>query len=121
MRFEEIKRPLDWLYELSKKQNTGSIPSFVVGQIVTKYVLDQIKRDLPDSLSASWGQIMSSGGSLSPEADIVIFKGRPLFEWASVGFAVVPKENVVSVIECKQNIPSQYSDHEEYATSMKPF
>ena len=125
MRNEEIFRPLDQLSALSKKQKEGSsLHKFVKGYILAASLMEQIRQDLRTGYSVTWGQVMLEEGeksSLSPEMDSIIYKGAPYYEWKAARFAIIPKESVVAAIECKSQIPQNYSVHEKDVKGLQPF
>jgi hypothetical protein len=125
MRYEEIYRPLDQLSTLSKKQKEGSsLHPFARGYLLAASLMEQIRQDLRTGYSVTWGQVMRDDGekaSLSPEMDSIIYKETPYYEWKAARFAIVPKENVVAAIECKSQIPQNYSEHEKDVQGLQPF
>jgi hypothetical protein len=76
-------------------------------RIVQKFLTER----LPTSLGVTTGHVVDSGGSLSNQADVIIFdalRTPVLFEAAHNGFDVVPVEGVVAVIEVKMHLTSAH-------------
>lgn len=95
------------LYKLSKR-GTGIHP-FVVGLIGSSSLIEEIRRDLSPKYSVKWGQIIS-GDKISKEVDIIIFEGKPFYEWENIDYALVPQEQVKAVIEVETDFGTKKLD-----------
>jgi len=95
------------LYKLSK-QGKGIHP-FVVGLIGSSSLIEEIRRDLSPKYSVKWGQIIS-GDNISKEVDVIIFEGKPFYEWENIDYALVPQEQVKAVIEVETNFSTKKLD-----------
>jgi len=88
------------LYDLSRRKK--GVQPFVVGLIGSSSLIEEIRRDLSPKYSVKWGQIIS-GDNISKEVDVIIFEGKPFYEWENIGYALIPQEQVKAVIEVKTN------------------
>lgn len=101
------------LSELSEvKTGRGSLNPFVSGLILSSALMEEIRQEVPYSAHVAWGQILDEKDVLSGEIDIMTFLGKPLYEWKSIGYAIIQKYQVGKIIEVKRNFQS-YRKHKE--------
>jgi hypothetical protein len=111
------------LFPLTSKLG-GQEPLFLFarGLIFSSALIEEICQDLPQKYNVSWGQMMTENGSLSREADVIIYEGNPFHEWRTetMRFTLVPKEQVRAEIECCQYFrPTKH--HEEHLKAILKF
>lgn len=93
----------NWLYEYTKSQEHGkSLHPFARGQIFSSAVAEEI--ELFTDKHATWGQIFDEKKGLSPEVDVIIYRGKPIVTWPRAGYAFVKPECVVATINCKVHL-----------------
>jgi len=100
MQLRQLIESLD-LYRLSERGKGKPLHPFVRGLILSSTIINQIRLEVNPKYSVSWGQIMDNQGQLSKEVDVIIYEGRPYQEWRDIGFVIVPKEEVLAIIEVK--------------------
>jgi len=101
------------VYELAKR-GAGSLPPFIEGLIASSLLIEEIKQDLDPRFSVKWGQVIGKKGELSKEVDAIIFKGKPLYEWQNIGYAIIPQDQVKAAIEVNIWFGSSVSSINEY-------
>jgi len=104
IRLRSLVDKLDLFPLTTKFEDHEPLFLFARGLIFSSALIEEIRQDLPRQYNISWGQIMIGNGSLSREADIIIYEGNPFHEWKTetMHFALVPKEQVRAEMECCQ-------------------
>lgn len=91
------------LYEWTKEQKNGaSLFGQVLGRLYSSSLAEEITRI--SDLNTTWGQIIDDKGALSPEVDLILYKGRPYVSWSSIGFSLVRAKDVQVTFECKTEL-----------------
>jgi hypothetical protein len=103
------------LSELSEmKTGRGRLNPFVSGLLLSSAILEEIQQEAPYNVHVSWGQILDENDTLSGEIDIMAYLGKPLHEWKSIGYAIIPKRQVGKIFEVKGHFQSYKSHEEDY-------
>jgi len=75
---------------------------FAVGHIFSSALIEEIIQ-VTDK-EATWGQAFHEDMGLSPEIDVIIYKGKPLAVWPRAGYALIKPDQVVATVNCKVEI-----------------
>ncbi len=103
------------LSELSEmKTGRGRLNPFVSGLLLSSAILEEIQQEAPYNVHVAWGQILDENDTLSGEIDIRTYLGKPLHEWKSIGYAIIPKRQVMRIFEVKGRFQSYKSHEEDY-------
>ena len=113
IRMKKLNESTD-LYELVKTGGHGKIPTFVEGLILSSLLIEEIKLDLSPEYSVMRGQAIKNDGNLSKEIDVIIFSGKPYYEWQNIGYAIIPSKQIKAVLEVNTWFGSGVSRQDEY-------
>ena len=109
---------VSWLYELSKRQDRGaSLHKFALGHIFSMSLAEEIER-YSDKL-ASWGQIIDSESGLSPEVDVLVYKGRPQALWPKAGYVLIRPDQVIATISCKVELMTNVTEMRNFGENLR--
>lgn len=109
------------LSELSEvKTKRGALNPFVSGLLLSSSLMDEVRQEVPYNMHVAWGQALNENDVLSGELDIILYLGKPLYQWKSIGYAIVPKQQICSIIEVKRKFYT-YKDHKYELNCLKNY
>lgn len=121
MRLRRLVESLEYSELSQMKTGKGRLHSFVSGLLLSSAILEEIRQVTRVNVYVSWGQILNEKGELSKEIDIMIyFRRKPLYEWKNIGYAIISKQDVLSIFEVKRNFQS-YLSHEKECEQLSKF